>query len=103
MVHGIGLGDVSMMAEADKPPAKKQNKGTEMSTIYKYSGAWEFFTILQALHTLEEMNELLSTSLEFPDLGIIKTKADNAVSVSEASFFSLWYSPISEIYRGDRQ
>lgn len=47
--------------------------------IYKCHLACKFFNDMSSSHTIEELHELLVMGLEFPDLGIVKRKANHPV------------------------
>lgn len=61
------------------PPKKKKKTGSEVRTVYKYTGAWKFFESLQSSHSIKEIHELLVAGLEFSNLRMVKIEADHPV------------------------
>lgn len=69
------------MAELDKKrrPDKKWKGDVGLQSVYRYFRAPEFFATLQASHNLDEIEESLIAGQEFPELGVVKIKAEQLI------------------------
>lgn len=67
---------VSSHPTAEGLLAKKAQKDVGPKGPFKYPRARQFFTTVQASHTRAEIEKLLYTCLEFPNLGFIKLKLE---------------------------